>query len=236
MEKVILQAKTREECGKSKVNKLRKDGFVPAVCYKDGNAPIHIKVNGRELFKTLHTKAGENVIISLNIEDSTSGKERTVILKEIQTDPIKEDIIHVDFKEISLTEKIKVKVPISSRGEAKEVTGADGVIEHAIWELDIECLPAEIPGKIEVDVSQMKIGDTITIKDLKVSLGVRILNDPELVVLTAKPPAKEDVKPEGPEGEITEPEVIEKGKKEEEEEVFEEGAPKKENKKEDKKA
>ena len=249
MEKVILHAKIREERGKTKVKKLRKESLIPTVCYKDGKSSMNLKVNARDLFKALHTKAGENVLITLKIDPSTSSgssraksrdddpksaREKTVIIKEIQTDPIKEDIIHVDFKEISLTEEVKVKVPVAVHGEAQEVVKEGGVVEHAIWEVDVECLPTKIPEKIEVEISGMKIGDTIYIKDLKVPQGAKILNDPELVVLIGKPSAKEEVKAEEAAEEITEPEVIEKGKKaEEEEEVVEEKAPppKKEEKK-----
>jgi large subunit ribosomal protein L25 len=236
MEKVTLQAKKRDELGKTKVGKLRKEKLIPCVCYKDGKEPINIKVRAGDFIKTLHTKAGENVLITLNIEDDKSKKDRTVIIKEMQTHPVKEDILHVDFKEISLTEKIKVKAPITIHGEAKDVVSEGGVIEHAMWELEIECLPTEIPEKIVVEVAGMKIGDTVFVKGLDIPQGIKVLNDPDLVVVTAKPPAKEEVAPEVPEEELTEPEVIEKGKKEEEEEeAAEEKAPPKKEEKQEKK-
>jgi len=238
MEKVVLKVEPREELGKSKVNKLRKDDIVPAVCYKDGKKAVNLKVKAGEFNKALHTKAGENVLITLKADEIKALNGRTVIIKEMQTDPLSEKVVHIDFKEISLTEKIKVKVPVASHGEAKEVINEGGIIEHTIWELDVECLPTQIPEKIEAEVSGMKIGDTVFVKDLPIPPDVKVLNDPELVVLTAKPPAKEEVKPEIPEEGAEEPEVIEKGKKkEEEEEPTEEKAqaPKKEEKKEEKK-
>lgn len=234
MEKVILHTQKRKECGKTNAKKLRKQELIPTVCYKDGKEPMNLKVNKRDLEAALHTKAGENVLITLKIDDEKAHKEKTVIIKEIQRDPIKEEIMHVDFKEISLTEKIKVKVPVVSHGEAQEVIREDGIIEHIIWEIDIECLPTDIPEKIEVEVSQMKIGDTVYVKDLKIPTPIKVLNDPELVVLTAKPPAKEEVKLEEAAEEITEPEVIEKGKKEAEEEIAEEAPPPKKEKEEKK--
>ena len=239
MEKVVLKVEPRGELGKSKVGKLRKEDIVPAVCYKDGKKAVNLKMKAREFDTVLHTKAGENVLITLKADEIKSLNGRTVIIKEMQTHPLSEKVVHVDFKEISLTEKIKVKVPVASRGEAKEVVAEGGIIEHAIWELDVECLPTQIPEKIEAEVSGMKIGDTVFVKDLPIPPGVKVLNDPELVVLTAKPPAKEEVTPEIPEEGAEEPEVIEKGKKKEEEE--EEGAeektkaPKKDEKKEEKK-
>ncbi|MDD5440215.1 MAG: 50S ribosomal protein L25 [Candidatus Omnitrophica bacterium] len=141
-----------------------------------------------------------------------------VIIKEIQTEPLKGQVIHIDFNEVSLTKKIKVKVPVATKGEAKEVTGGNGVIEHTVWEVEVECLPMNIPEKLLVDIEGMKIGDTKMIKDLIVSEDIKVLNDPDLVIIAAKPPAKEEVKVEVPGEEAVEPEVIAKGKKPEEEE------------------
>lgn len=236
METVILKAEKREETGKTRVKRLRNEKKVPAVCYKDGKSAINLKVDARELYHVLHTKAGENVLITLQIPGIKSDK--TVIIKEIQTDPLKGDMIHVDFNEISLTKQIKVKVPVTTRGEAKDVVREGGVVEHIIWEVDIECLPTQIPQKIEVEVSMMKIGDSVYVKDLKVPEGVKVLNDPELVVFTAKPPAKEEaLEAAADEGATDEPEVITKGKKleEGEEGAEEEAAPKAAPKKEEKK-
>ena len=105
MEKTILRAEKREEMGKTQVGKLRKEGIVPAVCYKDGKSAISLKVKARELYSVLHTKAGENVLITLKIPGVKSDK--TVIIKEIQSDPLHGEVIHIDFNEISLTKEIK---------------------------------------------------------------------------------------------------------------------------------
>jgi len=215
MEKVKLTAEIREEKGKTRVKALRKTEFVPGVVYKDGKEAVSIKMMKRGLHDTLHTAAGENVLINLSVEGK---KPRTCIIKEIQRDPLKDEIIHVDLNEISLTEKLKVKVPVVSHGEAEGAVKDGGVLEHVIWEVEVECLPTDIPEKIEVEVGPMKIGDTVYIKDLKVPASVKILNDPELTVFSVTPPAKEEapVAEELPEG-AEEPEVIGKGKKEEEE-------------------
>ena len=217
MEKVILKAELREEKGKSKVKDLRKKDIIPAVVYKGGKESINIKVKKEDLFDVLHTSAGENVLITLKIEGEKSKRERTCIIKEVQTNPVEDNIIHVDLNEISLTEKIEVKVPIRTHGEPEGVTKEEGVLDHALWEVEIECLPTEIPEEIEVEVGPMKIGDTVYIKDLKPPPGVKILNDPELTILSVVPPAKEEVVEAVPGEEAEEPEVIAKGKKEEEE-------------------
>ncbi|MBN1353859.1 MAG: 50S ribosomal protein L25 [Candidatus Omnitrophica bacterium] len=239
MEKVILNAEIREELGKSKVKKLRENKVVPAVVYKDGKEALSLKLDQKELYNALHTGAGENVLITLNIKKDKKKTERTCIIKEIQKNPIKDYVIHIDLKEISLTEKIKVKVPIHEHGEAVGVVKDGGVLDHTLWELEIECFPTDIPEKITVEVSGLKIGDSIYVKDLKLPQSVKVLNDPEITVFTVVPPAKEEIVAEAPAEGIEEPEVIAKGKKEEEE-IPEEGEGTKKEKtppaKEDKKA
>jgi large subunit ribosomal protein L25 len=232
MEKVILNAEVREETGKTRVKKLRTGGITPAVVYKGGKESVNLKVKKEELFHVLHTAAGENVLITLKIKGEKKPHPRTCLIKEIQRDPLKDDVIHLDLNEISLTEKIEVKIPVHPHGEAEGVIKDGGVLELVLWEVEVECLPTDIPEKITVEVAPMKIGDTVFIKDLSTPPGVRILSDPELTVLSVVPPAKEEVVSEvPPEEELQEPEVIAKGKKEEEEGAEEEeGKPKKEEK------
>ncbi|MFH1791131.1 MAG: 50S ribosomal protein L25 [Candidatus Omnitrophota bacterium] len=217
MEKVILTAEVRQETGKSHAKHLRRNNLVPAVCYRGGKECVSLKVGAKALYQALHTKAGENVLITLNVEGAKTKKERTVLVKEVQVDPIRGDLLHVDFNEISLTEKIKVKVPVTTHGEAKEVQRESGVVEHTVWEVEVECLPTNIPEKIQVEIEGMKIGDTVHIGDLKAPEGVKILGDPELIVLIAKASKVEVVEEVPVEGEAEEPEVIAKGKKPEEE-------------------
>jgi len=218
MEKIVVNAEIRTELGKSKVKKLREKDLIPAVVYKGGKECFNLKIQRKELFEALHTSAGENVLITLKIKGEKKVKEKTCIIKELQYHPVRENILHVDLNEISLTEKIKIKVPVQTHGEPEGVTKDGGVLDHPLWEVEIECLPTEIPEKIEVEVGKMKIGDTVYVKDLEVASGIKILNDPELTVLSVVPPAKEEVAEEVPaEGEMEEPEVIKKGKKEEEE-------------------
>lgn len=227
MEKIFLDVEIREEFGKGRVKRLRKSGVVPAVVYKHGNKTIAIKFSKKALIKTLHTKAGENVIITLKVakgKDTKKATEKTVMIQEIQTDPVKDEVIHVDFHEISLTEMIKVKVPVHDKGEAIGVKRDEGVLEHILWELEAECLPTQIPEKIEVDVTNLEIGKDIFVKDIPVPENVKILTDPEAIVVSVKAPKEEVPEEEAAEG-IEEPEVIREKKPEDEEEAQEE-APK----------
>lgn len=229
MEKIILNAEIRQEIGKSEAKKLRKVDIVPAVIYKDGKESINLKMKYRDLYDVLHTTAGENVLVTLKIKGDKKAKERTCIIKEIQRHPVKENIIHIDLNEISLTEEIKVKIPVHPHGEPEGVVKDEGVLDQPLWEIEVECLPTDIPEKVEVEVAHMKIGDIIYVKDLKVPPKVKILTDPELTVASVVPPAKEEVVEEVPAEGVEEPEVIAKGKKEvpEEEAAQEEEKPKK---------
>jgi len=217
MERMKLKVHLRKEKGKEKVKKLRNAGDVPGIVYKKGTSTVNVKVNQRDLFKVLHTRAGENVLLDLEIKDGgDKAKKKTVIIKEVQHHPIKDVILHVDFNEILLTETIRVNVPIVAKGESEGVVKDGGTLEYILREAEIECLPTQIPERIEVQVETLKIGDSIYIKDLVVPSGIKILNEPELTVISIEPPYKEEVVEEVPGEEATEPELIGREKKEDE--------------------
>lgn len=230
MEKINLKAKIREEIGKEAVKKLRRQGFIPAVVYK-GKDSVNIKVFLKDFFEVIHTRAGENVIVNLQLEADSKSKgkgqsspkrlSRNAIIKEIQYHPVKGNILHVDFNEISLTELLTVKVPVKVSGEAQGIKEG-GILEHILWEVEVECLPTQIPGDIPVDVSDLKIGDSILVKDLKVPEGVKVLTDPKITVVSVAVPHVEVPEEVKPEEEKLEPEVIMERKPEEEEAPAEE--------------
>lgn len=218
MEKIILNAEVRSSTGKTAAKSLRRKDVIPAVVYKGGKEAIKLQLAVGALNEVLHTKAGENVIVTLKIADGANKtKDKTVLIKEIQREPIRGLILHVDFSEISLTETLKVNVPLAVRGEPVGVKADGGILEHVMWELQVECLPTNIPEKIDVDVSAMKIGDAIYVKNITAPEGVKLLTDPELIALIVKPPKvevpKEEVAAEG----AAEPELIRKKKEVEEE-------------------
>ena len=227
MEKVILNVETREGSGKRIAKDLRNRKLIPAVVYKGGKDALKLQLAAADLAKVLHTKAGENVIVTLKIAGGDSkSKDKTVVIKEIQREPIKSQILHIDFNEISLTETLKVNVPLAAHGEP-EGKKEGGTLEHVMWELQVECLPTDIPEKIEVDVSKLKIGDSIYVKNITAPEGVKVLTDPELIAMIVKPPKIEVPKEEvGAEAESLEPELIRK--KKEVEEGAEEAGEKKE--------
>ena len=234
MEQIKLKASVREERGKQAANKLRKGGFVPAIVYHRGEEPVSISIVDKEITKILQSAGGENVLINLTIEKEKKAKPRSVIIKEIQQDPVKRNILHVDFNEISLSEKITVDVPVEGVGEPIGVKQENGVLDHPLRELKIQCLPADIPQHIEVDVSGLKLNQSIHVKDLKLSEKLKVLNDPELLLFQVKLHVEEKVEEALP-GETPELEVI-REKKEEGEPAKGAAAPAKEEKKEAPKA
>lgn len=220
MDFVDLEARIREERGKELNKKLREEGLVPSIVYKKGEDALSLKIDRKNFLKALHTEAGENVIIKLHIDGVKKKKERTVIIKELQREPVKDNLLHVDFQEISLTETLKVKVPIAGKGESMGVKQDGGVLQHVLWEIEIECLPTDIPEKVEVDISNLKIGDSIHVEEIQVPEGVKILDDPEAVVFSVEHPKEvEEVVASPAEGELQEPEVIREKKEKPEEEV-----------------
>jgi len=217
VERAVLQVERREGTGKSAVRKLRTKGMVPAVVYAKHENPVQVMTDRRELTKLLHQQ-GDKVLIDLTVKSGDATESKTVIIKEIQYDTIREDILHIDFQQIKLTEKIRVQVPLQTKGDA-EAPGVKegGILEHILRELDIECLPTNLPKEIVVDVSGLKISEQIHVKEIKAPEGVVILTDPDQIAVLVNFAAEEkaaEVKPEGEQP--TEPEVIKKKKAEEE--------------------
>ncbi len=213
MEEIVLEAELREGKGRANSKDLRESGYLPAVVYFHGKDALSVKVSRSLLLKLVHQHRLESVIINLKIKDDKKAKGRSCLVKEIQYDPVREDIIHIDFNEISLTEAIKVNVPISTKGEAIGVKQEGGSLEHLLWEIEVECLPTNIPKDIQVDITALKLGDAIHVKDIIFPEGVKPLNDLAAIVLHVAAPMKEEAPAEAIEGETgKEPEVIKEKK------------------------
>ncbi len=209
-----IEATLREERGKEKAKKLRKQGFIPGVFYEKGKEAIPLAFNGKDLQKFL----GESHAI---VEIKVKGKKRNLkaIIKDIQTHPLTDEVIHVDFQGVTMSEKLTAVVPVVLKGTPQGVK-LGGMLEHLIRELEIECYPKDLPEKLEIDVSGLNVGDSIHVSDLKFE-NIRILDDPSetiAVVEGRKVGEEEGVVEEAPETEVSEPEVIKKGKETEESE------------------
>jgi large subunit ribosomal protein L25 len=235
MEQISLDVQLRKELGSSRVRRLRRAN-IPAVVYGGGSKPTVIQAD-RKAYDRIHRQhMGESLIYHLNVVDE--GKKVAdfpAIIKDIQRHPVTEEVIHLDFSRISLDKEIEIKIKIITRGEAIGVKRDGGTIDHLLRELDVICLPTNIPHHIEVDISNLGIHDSIHVKDLALPKGVRTKHDPESVAITvagsmreeaAVPVAEEAASAAG------EPEVLKEKKKEEGAEAKKsDAAPKKEEKK-----
>ena len=228
MKTIELSAEVREIVGKKAVKAVRKLGKIPAILYGRTVKPTALAVSQKEFHHVTHTKAGGNVLISLKVDGSTKvKKDTTCLIKDVQRNPITDEIFHVDFTAVSLTEKIKVKVPLVIK-DAEQAVGLKegGILDVVHHEIEVECLPTEIPERIETSVKQLKIGDAIHLKELEIPKGSTPLMEPDEVVVSLHPPQKVEEAAAPAEG-AAEPEVIEKGKKEKPEEGAEAAAPEK---------
>jgi len=217
---VSLTSSRREGTGKELVRKLRAAGRVPGVFYGRGEQAIPLDVNLKDLQAVLAGGAGGNVIVDLKVEGAAAA-DRKAIFREIQRDPVAGRILHVDLQHISLTEKITVEVPIVLVGVPTGVKDGGGILETLLREVEVECLPTDIPEHIDVDVSALAIGDTIHVSDLRAE-RVTIQTEADRAVATVVPPTVlEEAKPV--EEAVAEPELIAKEKKEGEEEEAAEG-------------
>lgn len=220
MEEVVFQANQRDVIGK-KVKRLRREGLLPAVVYGHNIEPIPISLDMREANRTIDS-ISPSALIVLNID----GDKHYAIVRDKQRNPLLRSIIHIDFQAVSLTETVRADVNVNIVGEAPAVETYLAILVPSLEQLSIECLPTNLPDRIDVDVSGLaEIGDSLLVSDLIVPDGVEILNDPEDVVVVVIPPAAEEEE-EVEEEEIeveegAEPEILERGKREEEEEAEE---------------
>ena len=191
MAEVTIQAEPRSGTGKGVARKLRAVGKVPGVLYGRGLQPVALAVDVRTLAHALHTDAGRNVLIDLHVD----GDNHLTLLRELQRDPVRGTFFHVDFLKIARDVAIQVEVPIHIVGESQGVKEG-GVIEHHIWNVRVECLPGNVPERIDADVTELNVGDALRVGDLEAPSDVTILTPPEETVLSVVVPQKpEEVAP-----------------------------------------
>src|SRR5262245_11287562 len=208
----ILEAEARDTFGKSEARRTRREGKVPAVLYGgDGATATPIAVAPKALLRILHSEAGQNTLISLKL--AGAGDTR-VLVKDFQLDPITHEVLHADFYRVAMDKLLQVTIPVQVTGEPKGVKQQGGILEHIRREIEIECLPADIPESIVVDVSELMLHQGIRVRDIATNPKWKPLSDADLMLVhVIMPKAEEAPAP----AEAVETEVIKKGKKEEEE-------------------
>lgn len=220
MERITIKTEKREERGKGAARSLRRSSVIPAVLYRGGDS-TPIKFSKKELTQFINTTFGKQLMVNLQF---AGGESKLALMKEFQLDPVRGELLHADFFEVSLKEKVRVPVHITTVGEPIGVKRDKGILQHLFREIEVECLPEKIPSNVEIDITELEIGQSFHVSDIKLSDDVKILTTPEEGIVTVVAPAVEEVAApveeaeaiEGVAAEGEEPEVIKKGKKEEE--------------------
>jgi large subunit ribosomal protein L25 len=223
----VLEAKAREAGNKNDARRVRRDGKVPGVLYGAGKQAVSVSLDPRQISRILHSKTGHNTIFDLTLD----GENTKAMIIDWQHEPVRGSLIHVDLKRIAMDQKLTVKIPIVLKGEASGVKQQGGILEQIAREVEVQCLPADIPSQIEADVSDLVFGKVLRIADLPHNEKLKFLSDPNQPVahvITIKEevaPTPEAVAAEAGAA-PAEPEVIKKGKQETEEEGAEGAAEK----------
>jgi large subunit ribosomal protein L25 len=215
----VLDAVERNTRGKNEARRLRVSGKIPAVVYggKDGGKPI--AVDPKMLAKILRTEQGANTLIALNVPGAGNAR---VLVREYQLDPVTHELLHADFYRVAMDKVLRVQVTVVPQGEPKGVKQQGGVLDVVHRQIEIECLPADIPTHIEVDVSELMVGMSIRVKDLATNPKWKTVTDQDVMLLhviipkVEEAPAPADAAAAGAAAAPAEPEVIKKGKKDEE--------------------
>jgi large subunit ribosomal protein L25 len=217
-----IEAQQRDPGGKNVNRRLRLAGKIPAVVYGPGKQARPVSVNPGAVKDILYSESGRNTIFSVSVDGT---EPVNVMIKDYQLDPVKGRLIHADFLEIAMDRLLELTVNVEIVGEAEGVKVDGGIMDIVTRSIQVQCLPADIPESIKVDVSHLKINDYIRVKNISADAKVKILTDAEIVVVTIVPPIKEEVPAVEAPAAAAEPEVIKKGKvaEEGEEEEAEKG-------------
>ena len=211
MPEIVVAAQSRAETGKNVNRRLRAQGLIPGVLYGAKQAAVPVSVSPREITSILRSASGENTLFDLEL----GGSRRKVILKEFQVEPLKGRLLHADFYEVALDKALEIKVHLELSGTPVGVKVEGGILDFVTRELQIECLPADIPEKIAVDVSGLELGKHLRVSDLTLPGKLKVLTEPGVVIAHVVAPRAEEAPAvvEAPaEAAAAEPEVIKKGK------------------------
>jgi large subunit ribosomal protein L25 len=210
-----VSAQTRTGVGRSAVTKLKQQGLVPAVVYGGHDKPLPLQVNARDIGNLLSHATSEHILVDLQIADGGQTINRLALIQEVQHDPIKQTILHVDFHAVRADEKIHAQIPVDAFGEPSGVKNFGGILEIALHSIEVECLPKDLPEIIRIDVSALNVGEAIHVKDIALPEGVHARHDGDLtVVRVAAPKVEAEPTPAADAAAATGPEVIKEKKDE----------------------
>jgi large subunit ribosomal protein L25 len=184
-----LSARPRSESGRNAVKQVRARGGVPAVIYGSKDKPANLEVSRRDIEALLSHAVGENILVELEIDEDGKKTNRLSLIQEVQHHPLRGEVLHVDFHAVSMTEKISADIVIEAYGEADGVKNFGGLLEQSMRSVTLKCLPQHLPELIRVDVSALKIGDSIHVRDLPLPAEVEADEDADLTVFIVAEPA-----------------------------------------------
>jgi len=207
---ITIAAETRTTRGKNEARRLRVQSLIPAVVYGTGKDPVAVSVSPKEVNKILHSASGANTIFNVEIKD---GEVTPVMVVDWQHDPIKNNLLHIDMLRIDLAKTIKVKVPVHTTGEPVGVKVQGGLYELINRDIEIECLPDDIPESFVVDIAAMSVNQSLRANEIPLTASMKLASKPEMVISHVVATRGTDEAAEAEKG--NEPEVIKKGKKEE---------------------
>jgi large subunit ribosomal protein L25 len=190
MTELILDLKEREEFGKNVNRRLRAKGMIPGVVYGRGIDNWNVAVNPKDILKIFESDSGRNTIFEIKV-----GSEiRDVVIKDYQLDPVKGELVHIDFQNIEMDQKMTFQIPIETVGISPGVKNSGGILDIVLREIEVECLPNNVPDQIKIDVSELDIGDAIRVSAINVdSEKITVLSEPDSVILTIAAPTAEEV-------------------------------------------
>jgi large subunit ribosomal protein L25 len=209
---IVVKSEKRQGLGSNAARRLRAQGFVPAVLYGESLETTPLVLSKKDIVQILRLESGENTIFKVAVEGDTTD----AMIKELQVDPSNDELLHVDLIRISMDKPIRVTVPVIHRGEPVGVKTEGGFIDFVTREVEIECLPRDIPESLGIDISELHVNQSIKVEGMAAPAGVKVLTDPNTVLVLVSLPHKEEEFPgEKPEGEVAaeeakEPEVIKK--------------------------
>ncbi len=208
-----IKANKRENFGKNASRRLRREGMIPAVIYGARKETVSLNLKKQEIFKVLRAETGENTIFQISFDSEM----RDAMIKELQRDPVTDEILHADFIQITMDKTIRIPVPVITVGEAVGVKTEGGFVDLMTREVELECLPKDIPENIEVDISDLHLHQSFKVEDIAPLEGVEILSAPDTILVLVEAPSKEEeIEVEEEEEEVIteeeEPEVIKREK------------------------
>ncbi len=211
-EEIVVEVTERTEKGKGAAGRLRRTGRIPGIVYGLGIASFPVAVESRKIEQVLGLESGKNTIFTLAL--SGQSQSRAVMIRNLQRDPVSENLVHVDFVRVDLTKTVRVEVPVRLLGVPEGVKTDGGILEFVLRQVEVECLPANIPEHLDVDVSALRMNQNLSVADLPALEGVKVLEDPESILCVVAPPRAEEAPAAAVEEApvAAEPEVIKKGK------------------------